>query len=442
MSTPATVFLELQGSVSSESPNPGYTRLDPAVGSLEHYVEFPSAAIAPGHGPFPAGSRVPIPVDPEVSLYFSDYGAPPALGAQPSPVIRPLPHPVIGRVVPTGEAAQFVASDGTLLAKQSTSGQVTGFSGKGKDGHERVLTVTISNKTAAGRVAKTTASWLFATMSFTDNGDTPLTFSIEYCPEDNLMKVALGRGTVQTWMQIDYSQSVVPGGVTAMTRSLTYYGASFMSQTLSFDAAQANAGMYLAAVQALWPFLERVTFFGPAIQTIVNQTAANLPKIPAPDTPAMIVGSIGFGTYTPDSLSQDSFVYSAVGTVGPALGPLAATAIDPGPDAGSVLSQAAAWMGWLILVVGEASLSATLAADYNAWVAWYKANEKTGSNKTPILIFYPKDAKGHAITYHANPWAKQPSTDNLQQNQQQGQNATGNQQNQQNQNQQTATTGG
>jgi hypothetical protein len=429
VSTATIEYLELQAAISPEKADPGYTRLE--NGALVHYLEFLTAAILPGYGPYPAGSRLPIPVDPEVVLYFSDYGAPPAAGTPNPPVIVPIPHPPIVPVRP-GPTGQFLASDGTVLAVQTTSGQVTGFAARGKDGHNYALTVECASRTAAGRVANTTASWLFVTMSMTDNGDTPLTFGFAYCPSDNLMNVSIGRGTVQTSILIDYSQSDIPGGTTKITRNLTYYGSSFMSQAAAFNAAQTNVGLYLAAGQPLWPFLNRVLFFGPAIQAMVNETAANLPKIPAGETPAVMVGSIGFGTYTPETLSQDSFVYSAVGTIGPALGFLAVTAIDPATAIGGVLGAAAAWLGWFALVPGEPSLSATLAADYSEWVAWFKKNQKVGQGHKPLPIPYPKDPKGHMITYHANPWAKKPPQDSLQP--QQGQNnAGGNQQNQQGQ---------
>lgn len=429
MSTATIDYLELQAAVSPEKADPGYTRLE--NGALIHYLEFLTAAILPGHGLYPIGSRLPIPVDSEVVLYFSDYGAPPAAGRPAPPVSTPIPHPPIVPVRP-GPPGQFLASDGTALTVQTTAGQITEFAARGKDGHNYELKVECSSRSAAGRVANTTASWLFVTMSMTDNGDAPLTFGFAYCPSDNLMNVSIGRGAVQTSILIDYSQSG-PGGTTKVTRNLTYYGSSFMSQAASFSAAQTNVGIYLAAGQTLWPFLNRVLFFGPAIQAIASETAANLPKIPAGETPAVMVGSIGFGTYTPEMLSQDSFVYSAVGTAGPALGPLAATAIDPGTPIGGVLSAAAAWLGWFALVPGEPSLSATLAADYLEWVAWFKKNQKVGQDRKPLPILYPKDPKGHMITYHANPWAKKLSHDSLQPQQQGQDNADGNQQNRQGQ---------
>jgi hypothetical protein len=307
-------------------------------------------------------------------------------------------------------AGLFQGSDGTDLTVQTKSGQVVGFTGKGKDGHNYGLSVQISSETAPGRVQGTTATWMFARMTMTQDANPGLIVGFGYCPSDNLMNVFAECANVQTSLMIDHSQSQLPNGTTAMTNNLSYYDVSMMAQTLKFAASQTNPGMYLAPGEALWPYLTPLDFFAPALELIASQTAALLPQIPAPNTPAVEVGSIAFGTFTPQTLSEESFVYNAVGTVGPALGPLAATALDPSTPVGGAIQAALQWMAWQAFVIDNSSLSAVLSADYAAWVAWLKANQKTGSDKKPIPIFYPKDPTGHMITYHENPWMPKPSS--------------------------------
>jgi hypothetical protein len=404
MATP--IYLEIQGDVSTSGSIPDYTRVNTATGSVEHFVRFLTTATAPGTGSFPNGSRLPVPVSQEATLYFSDaaYGVPPAAAGVPKPF--PITSPVMR---PKPSAGVYQASDGTALTAQMKAHQVAGFTGKGKDGHNYALSIQISSATAPGRVKGTTATWMFARMTMTQDANPPLVVGFGYCPSDNLLNVFAECANVETSLMIDYSQSQLPNGTTAMTNNLSYYGASMMAQTLKFAASQTIPGMYLAAGPALWPYLAALDFFAPALELVASETAALLPKIPPPNTPAVEVGSIGFGTYTPTTLSEASFVYNTVGTVGPALGLLGATALDVGTSVGSAIAAAIQWMAWQALVIDNSSLTAALSADYAAWVAWYDANQKTGSDKKPIPIFYPKDPKGHMITYHENPWTPKPS---------------------------------
>jgi hypothetical protein len=405
---PTQIYLEIQGDVNTEGATKGYTRVDTAQGSVAHFIQFLTTAIASGSGPFPAGSRVPVPVSQSATLYFSDaaYGTPPAVGVPPtlsisSPIFPTRPKPVTGL---------YQAADGTTLQVQTNAGQVVGFTGVGKDGHHYTLSIEISSASAPGRVKGTMATWLFARMTMAQDANPALIVGFGYCPSDNLVNVFAECANVETSLLIDYSQSQLPSGTTTLTNNLTYYNVSFMAQALKFPASESNPGMYLAVSEALWPYLSPLTYFAPALEAIASHTAGVLPKIPAPNTPAVEVGSIAFGAYTPPTLSEASFIYNAIGTVGPALGPLAATAMNAGLSAGSALEAAVEWLAWYAVVIDNSSLIAALAADYQEWVTWYEENQKTGSTQKPVPFFYPKDPTGHMITYHEDPWAPKPAS--------------------------------
>jgi hypothetical protein len=405
--TPAD-YLQLQGAVSgTPARTPGYTRLNAQVGPVVRYVEFVTGAIAPGFGPYPSGSHLPIPVSVESLLYFSDYATPPALGGPVNLRTGVAINTTIQRGSPPPKPDGYLASDGTVLTTSSTSGQITGFTGKGKDGHTYALSVAITSGMAAGRTSAE-VSWAWARMSVTQDGDTPLIFGIGYCPSDNLMNVFLEKDNVQTSMVIDYSQSAPQNGNTKVTRNLTYYGPSYMAETTTVPATQADPQIYIP-LNAFWPYINRITFFGPALSSILSTTGALLPQIPPADTPAILLGSIAFGSYTPDSLSEAAFVYSAIGTVGPALGPLAASVMTGGVVGGPELQDAAQWLAWLLLIIGETSLTATLSGDYSAWATWISQQRPVLPKKVPVLYMYPKDAKGKMITYKENPWGTPPS---------------------------------
>lgn len=382
------LYLYLQSAVGV-SDTAGYTRLLGKTVNLQHYLEFSSSAIEAGFGVPAANTTANIPVEANIRLYFSDpaYGPP---APPPKLPIEPIHLPVreqLGPVLPGPVLPDvYVASDGTLLkVEKAADGQITGFSGTGKDGHNYSLTTAIVTEKAQGRQTAVDVLWLKASLSITVDGDgPPLVFAFRFAPTANLFQVIVEQNNVFTGINVDYAGATVANGTAQLTRTLLYYENSFMAQGLQVPASQQDPGMYLAVACSFWPMIHWVDFFAPALQKVAEESTAVVAA------PLAAVGSVNFDNNgAPGQFPLATYLSQAEKTVGPALGPLAASFVDTSLP-GSSLAPAAKWLGLLTnRGTGQQALITELSAAYQDWVAFIAAQSAPGQKKPPIDPFAP-----------------------------------------------------
>jgi hypothetical protein len=98
-----------------------------------------------------------------------DPPPPPNLPVEPTHL--PIRHRLEPILPPPLLPGVYVASDGTVLTLEKTAdGQITGFSGTGKDGNNYSLTTAIVTEKAPGRQAAVDVLWLKASLSITVGG--------------------------------------------------------------------------------------------------------------------------------------------------------------------------------------------------------------------------------------------------------------------------------
>ena len=380
------LYLYLQSAVGV-SDTAGYTRLLGKAASLEHYLEFSNSAIEAGFGVPAANTTANLPVEANIRLYFSDaaYGPPPP---PPHPPAGPIHLPVRQPAGPIGPRPGlpnvYVASDGTLLkVERGADDLITGFSGTGKDSHYYELTSGVGTEKAPGRQADVDVLWLKASLSITvDKSDLPLVFAFRFAPTANLFEVLVQQNHVSTGISVDYAHATAANGTAQLTRTLLYYENSFMAQGLEVLASQQDPGIYLAAGCSFWPMMDWVDFFAPALEKVAEESGA------VATAPLAAVGSVNLVTNVgPAQYPLATYLSQAEKTVGPALGPLAASFVDTTLPFAS-LAPAAMWLGSLSNAgTGLQALVAELTAAYQDWVALIAAQSSPGQKKPPIDPF-------------------------------------------------------
>jgi hypothetical protein len=388
------LYLYLQSAVGT-SDAAGYTRLLGKTANLQHYLEFSNSAIEAGFAVPAANTTANLPVLANIRLYFSDpaYGPPPP---PPSLPVEPIHGPVRERIEPivppvlppTLLPGVYEASDGTVLTvEKNAGGQITGFSGTGKDGNNYALTTAIVTEKAPGRQSAVDVLWLKASLSITVGAAAPpLVFAFRFAPTANLFQVLVEQNNVSTGINVDYAGATAANGSAQLTRTLLYYEDSFMSEGLQVSASQQDPGMYLAAACSFWPMIDWVDFFSPALQKVAGAPPA------AATAPLAAIGSVNFlNNGVPAQYPLATYLSQAEEIVGPALGPLAASFVDSTLPFAS-LAQAAMWLGSLANAgTGQQALITELTTAYQDWVAFIAAQSAPDPKKLPINPFEPEE---------------------------------------------------
>jgi hypothetical protein len=281
----------------------------------------------------------------------------------------------------------YLASDGTVLkVEKAADGQISGFSGMGNDGHNYSLTAGVVTEEAPGRQSNVNVLWLKASVSITvDKGD-PLVFAFRFAPTANLFQVFVQQNNVTTAINVDYAGAIVANGTGQLRRTLLYYENSFMAEPLQIPASQQDPGMYLAAGCSFWPMIDWVDFFSPALERVAEQSTAVVAA------PLAAIGSVSLNNNKlPAQYPLATYLSQAEKTVGPALGPFAASFVDTTLPLAS-LAPAAKWLGFLTNTgTGNQALITELTSAYEDWVAWIAAQSAPGQKKPTIDPFNPID---------------------------------------------------
>jgi hypothetical protein len=231
--------------------------------------------------------------------------------------------------------------------------------------------------------------WLKASLSITMDGGDALIFAFRFAPTANLFQVSLEQNHVSTAINVDYSGATGPNGTAQLTRTLLYYGNSFMAQGLQVPASQQDPGMYLAAACSFWPMIDWVDFFGPALQKVAEEST------PVVATPLAAIGSVNLLNYLPAQYPLAKYLSQAEKTAGPALGPLAASFVDTTLPFGS-LAPAAMWLGLLTTNTGTGQqvLITELTAAYQEWVAFIESQASGGQDNRSLNPLEPEEGDG------------------------------------------------
>jgi hypothetical protein len=251
--------------------NPGFTRLQ----GLDEadFIELNQIDIVPGLGPFQLGQMAQAEVSIESRLALSGY---PSL-ATVVPPIGPIVRRDIQQVQHPVPTLDYLASDGTVLTvkRDPLSGQIIGFQGTSSDNHVFELLMTTTVAPEAGRVEESKTSnklpvlWLFAVISITKDGDTPLTFGFGYCPWNCLFEIYLAKGsTVENSIRIDLIPETPASTYVSLCRALTFNNYVYVAENVNMQDVATDPPLYLPAVATLWPFLDRVQFFAPALAQV------------------------------------------------------------------------------------------------------------------------------------------------------------------------------
>jgi hypothetical protein len=394
-------YLQVEGRLSPASvANPGFTRLYGT--NVEQFVELNQIDIVPGSGPFQPNQLAIYEIPIESRLALS--------GFPPLPGPLPLPKPIHVRIPELAHPPVFpkyLASDGTVLTATGgpSANQITEFSGTGKDGHAYDLSVQTKVITGAGRTAVVTGKsptsdgtvkWFNATVSITKDKDTPLTFGFSYCPWANLMWVTLSRGPVKSGIRIDLIPQTPTSNYVALARTFSFHDYVYTVQTQNMGDGVADPAFYLPAVATLWPFLDRVEFFGPALHLISALTAGSLPQAQIPISPFVTL-SLKY------PITEPAFVNAISTAVGTALGSLVASFVSPTESQVAALKDAALWLGWIAINgVGKTNFANELSYFYQQATAWFK-HEPTQSSSVPLKTYKPLPAPQQGAPGQKNP---------------------------------------
>jgi hypothetical protein len=403
MSNPPKTFVLLQGKLSQPASLPTYTRLV-ADGNQAHFVEFLTSAASAQLG---TQNLAQFNVQTLDNLYFSDDpppspavapvfpGGPIIPGGLHAPVLPvtthpiPLPHP----------SAQFLGSDGTVLQVTTTNGEVRQLKGTSKNGDVFTLCLQSAGGKGPGRLPTVDTVWAVARISITKEvavpavppvPEFPLVFGVAYSATDAFVKVFLEHNNIGTGFTIDFGQlSLQPDktvqGTAKITRDLNYYDGNFSLQTLNMDANATDPEMYLPVVSTIWRELDKLQFFGPALQLLASRTAAKISPMPRPMSP---LAAMQANMLVPHVALND-FIKQQSAWVGPALGPLVAEFADPTEPGLEALQNAALWFGWeLLLGSGKPYLIAAFTEDYNVFqtLAANAGAPAGGNPKKPTVL--------------------------------------------------------
>ncbi len=362
-----TQWIYLQGYLNNDPAHSTYTRLT-AKGNTATNVMFLTPTDA---GAFKAGTLADFFVPISTAFYFDGY---PPLSSSPVVPVVPL-HPLGGRFrPPPPPASGFVGSDGTaLVVQRDAAGAVTELSATSKDGYDYSLVPDIVAGSAVmpERQSKAAAPWLWAKMSITktqvgsNTVDQPLTWAFSYCPFGALFTVSLFRGTVTTGVIADLSAGL-PGGPGApevsYIRTISCDNYTFsITPEVSTPLSQ-QPPLYPVGGAALWSFLDRISYFSPALQTLADAISP---------TPAPIVALLKFN-WTSTTLSE--FLLTNTPIVQQSIASCAAAVAGDAAE----LASASLWLGSLLREgTGLNALTQMLTATFQAWMA-LPAAERTG----------------------------------------------------------------
>jgi hypothetical protein len=380
MANPATSLL-LKGIQSADVPSPNYNRLR-NYGPLTNFVEFWKAS-DPTMGSFPANQPATFLVDISFPLHFSGADAQlkpdyplqePAVPLGPRPIV-PI-HPPGGPQLPPPPLG-FFGSDGSPLNPTVVGNQVIRLQGTSKAGDKFDLHLS-TRVLAQEHGVINLPTWVFANISITKNGDTPLVFGISYNPLYKQFGVGLSRGTIQTILTTGIGVDMRPlavnsagtlSGTANLMRGVTFQGESYSAQTLPMSPDSLDPQMYLPTFATLWPFLDRIQYFAPALDQLGKD------QLPAMATPLMALGSVQFDKW-PVTLQQ--VLTSTTALVGPAFGPMAAEflAFTEWPVDG--LRAAAKWLGWTLVQGSGSHNLQTVITNYYNYYAGLAANGGLG----------------------------------------------------------------
>ncbi len=380
MANPATSLL-LKGIQSADVPSPNYNRLR-NYGPLTNFVEFWKAS-DPTIGSFPADQHATFLVDISFPLHFSGANAQgaadyplqePAVPLGPRPII-PIHHP--GAPQPPAPPAGFFGSDGSPLIPTVVGNQVIALSGISKTNDKFEL--KLGTRVLAQEHGVTNLpTWVFATISITKNGDTPLVFGIAYNPLYEQFGVGLSRGTILTTgigvnlRPLAVNSAGTVSGTANLMRAVTFQGESYSAQTLPMSPESLDPQMYLPTFATLWPFLDRIQYFAPALDQLGKD------QVPAMSTPLMALGSVQFNKW-PVTLQQ--VLASTTALVGPAFGPMAGEFLAYTEWSVDGLRAAAKWLASTLVQGSGAHNLQTVITNYYNYYAGLAANGGLGSTQ-------------------------------------------------------------
>jgi hypothetical protein len=398
--SPATDFrhyLVVQG-LQAANANPGFTRLIGSIKTEQHFVELNQLDIVPGLGKFPPGRPAQVEIKIESRFALSDYPSPASTNLPQTPIVR---RDI--KKIPTRPLGQYLASDGTVLTvyRDPATNQINGFFGKGKDGHTYQLWINF--KTQLGNTLSPTvkASWIYAQMIITKDEKAPLEFGFGYCPLAGLFEIYLSGNTdpnpndpdsVENMIQVSVARkSPLPSAqpIANLNRSFDYFSQEFIAQPTTMPYAATDPNIYLPAVATLWPFLDSLAFFAPALED-VSGVASALPALPngiISPLDAFVSLAITF------PVTIQSFESQMTAGIGSAFGPFAASFVSPDESQVASLKAAALWMGWaLVEGSGKQEFTNELAAFYaeaSANVGKYGGSSPGGPSNWQILKNLP-----------------------------------------------------
>jgi hypothetical protein len=394
-------FLLLQARLVPGTP--GLTRLQ-GTGTDIDFVDINQLDIVPGLGAFQLGQIAQVEVPGESRLGLSGY---PSLASSlpvKGPIQRHFVRKNIQQILYPNPSFDYLASDGTVLTvnRDPSSGLITGFMGTGKDDHQYKLSIHTSVGMAPGRIEAISVSWLYAVVFIQKDEDTPLMFGFAYCPWNNLMNVFLSKDTtvattpvsVLNNIRIDlapYDPKAAEQNV-SLSRSFTFFEYTYVAQSLTMDDSASDPPFYLPAKATLWPFLDRVEFFAPALAKV----AAEIGVTPLPfATPllSLVSYSLNFPISSADFISQVGAM------VGPAIGPFLAGFVSPTELEVAGLISAAQWLGWALTTgTGHQDFLKELSAYYTAADTWWARQEPSRpSHSLPKYLPVTPQTYGNTI---------------------------------------------
>jgi hypothetical protein len=215
--------------------------------------------------------------------------------------------------------------------------------------------------------------------------DEPLSFGFGYCPLGSYFTVGLSRGSVDTSVAVDYGYLPPVGAPDTpqanITRTITYGGYEFSTTTGVTMQVNQPPQLYPLGGQTLWPFLDRVSYFSPALQKLETSIA---PQLSAYPHPLEAFGELQFTNSLPDFLSYNTPL------IQPNLGAMAAQLVGGAVD----LANASLWLGWLLRAgQGQQALAQMLTATYQAWQASRTA-PSPGKPRIPTIAGVTPGQKG------------------------------------------------
>lgn len=365
------------------------------LGPQAHYVGVKKSDLMPQSSPIPNGNvNLWIPTTSE--LVLSDYPLPSSTLAVPN---LPGPIDLVHQALPSGpspERISYELSDGSPLTPTTEAGRIVGFSGKSGSGHAYEVTTRVGVYKADGRANGIKATWLTAQMALVKDGGTPMTVAVEYAATDLLFRVVLSKDNVVNTVEIDLSHAVSEAGTAMFTRTFTYYGVNFSTQSFQISASNANPSVYVPSLATLWPYFPDVLLFRETFARVASVTLHAAGSPAAGESPITALGT-GLSLNTANVLPPLATYQQQMTTVvAPSIGPLAASCFSPG----GALQYAAQWLGALLLHgPGATAAQAEAKAVHDAGVAFRAAHPPGPSPTSPpkVVLDVTGSAKGSPI---------------------------------------------